>query len=307
MGKYVAMLANGGRLGAKRLVSEDSFKLFSTPHIKAEEFGPTASYGYGIAVDTLDGHKLIRHTGGMVSFASALQVDLEDGVGGFASINAMQGYRPNPVVQFGLQLMRATRAKKALPAAPPVNSATQVENAMEYAGTYKSPEGRTLEVVAENQQLFLQHGAKRVPMEVALGAPDGFTALHEDFTRFVLVFGRADSKDPKSPVVEAGWGSDWYVNSRYKGPSHFNHPAEWDAFTGHYRNESPWIGSSRVVIRKGQLMLDGVVPLEAAPNGVFYMRDEEHNPEWAQFFDAVNGKTMRMKLSGEDLWRVMAA
>lgn len=54
----------------------------------AEEFGPGASYGYGIAIDTPDGHKRLRHTGGMVSFMSALHLDLDAGLGVFASINA---------------------------------------------------------------------------------------------------------------------------------------------------------------------------------------------------------------------------
>jgi len=100
MGLYAQMIANGGKGPNGRLISEEAFKLFSTKHIKAEEFGPTAGYGYGIAVDTLDEHKILRHTGGMVSFASAIHVDIDEGVGAFASINAMQGYRPNPVAQF---------------------------------------------------------------------------------------------------------------------------------------------------------------------------------------------------------------
>ena len=90
-------------------MSEDAFKRFSTPHVLAEDFGPGAHYGYGIAVDTLDGNRLLRHTGGMVSFMSALMVDIDDGVGGFASVNAQQGYRPNPVVRYAIQLMRARR------------------------------------------------------------------------------------------------------------------------------------------------------------------------------------------------------
>ena len=114
MGAYVQMIANHGNGPKGRLMSEESFALFSKPHIKAEEFGPTASYGYGIAVDKLQDHTILRHTGGMVSFASALQVDIDEGVGAFASINAMQGYRPNPVDQYAIQLMRAQREGKPL-------------------------------------------------------------------------------------------------------------------------------------------------------------------------------------------------
>src|SRR5262249_26769039 len=203
MGLYVQFLARRGegREGAaKRLLSEESFALFSKAHIKAEELGPPASYGYGIAVDTLDGHSILRHTGGMISFASALHVDLDEGVGAVASINAMQGYRPNPVAQYAIQLMRAQRARKPLPAPPAVKSATDAENASDYAGTYQSSDGKTLVFAAEGRQLFLLHQQQRIPLE---NAEDGnFVAPHPGFWRFVLAFGRSDAKNPKSPVLE---------------------------------------------------------------------------------------------------------
>src|SRR5215813_8272736 len=168
MGLYLQFLARHGegfRGGArKRLLCEESFALFSKPHIKAGEFGPTASYGYGIAVDTLDGHAILRHTGGMISFASALHVDLDEGVGAFASINAMQGYRPNPVAQYAIQLMRAHRGNNPLPAQPILKSATDVENASDYAGTFRSSDGKTLVFVAEGRGLFLQHKDKFIPL-----------------------------------------------------------------------------------------------------------------------------------------------
>ncbi len=304
MGAYARMIASRGRGPNGRVVSEEAFALFSTPHVKAEEFGKDASYGYGIAVETRDGHKILRHTGGMVSFASSLQVDGDEGTGAFASINAMQGYRPNPVAQYALELMRARRAGRDLPAPPPLLPATHVETAADYAGTYRSPDGRTLEVVADGPALFLVREGRRVALEAALGTPDAFLA--PGLERFALVFGRQDPKDPKSPVVDAGWGGDWFAHSRYRGPTTFDHPAEWNAFTGHYRNENPWIGSLRVVLRKGQLMIDGVVPLEPAESGTFYLRDEARSPEWVRFADVVNGKAMRLKLSGEDRWRVTA-
>ena len=307
MGRYVQMIARRGRGPKGRILSEEAFALFSKRHVEAAEFGPTATYGYGIAVDSLDGHTVLRHTGGMVSFASAMQIDVDEGVGVFASINAMQGYRPNPVAQHAIRLMRAQRAGQPLPPAPPSVPPTRVGNAADYAGTYRSPAGRTLEIVADGEQLFLAHQGRRVPLEIAVGAPDRFVVLDPDFERFTLVFGRADPKDPKSAVVEAGWGEEWFAHPRYTGTTRFDHPKEWESYVGHYRNENPWIGSLRVVLRKGALMIDGVVPLEAREGGVFYLRDEEHSPEWIRFFDVVNGRAMRLKLSGEDLWRVMTA
>ena len=75
---------------------------------------------------------------------------------------------------------------------------------------------------------------------------------------------------------------------------------------GHYRNESPWVGSTRIFVFKGKLMADGV-ELEPRLDGLFILQDEEHSPEWIRFGDVVNGKSMHAKFSGEDLWRVLTA
>jgi len=304
MGLYVRFLARRGESSKQRLLSEESFALFSQPHIKAEDFGPTASYGYGIAVDKLDGHTILRHTGGMISFASALHVDLDEGVGAFASVNAMQGYRPNPVAQYAIQLMRAHRGNIPLPAQPIVKSATDVENGSDYAGTFRSSDGKTLVFAVEGRELFLQHQKRHLALE---NAGDGnFIAGAPEFSRFVLAFGRSDAKNPKSPVVEVGWGGDWYVKSDYSGPKAFDYPKEWEAFVGHYRNENNWIGSLRIVCRKGQLLADGVAILAPQSDGTFRMQSDEADTEWIEFHDIVDGRAERLKLSGEDLWRVLA-
>ena len=303
MGLYMQMIASKGQTKSGRLVSEKSFELFSSPHIKAEEFGPTASYGYGIAVDTLEGHKIVRHTGGMVSFASAMQIDIDSGVGAFASINAMQGYRPNPVAQYAIQLMRAMQENKTLPAPPEVKGARFVANAADYAGDFTSPEGRKLLFVAQADSVYLQTEVSRVPLD--LKEPD---KLLQPGSKFMFIFGRANEKDPKSAVVEVSHGNAWFTNEKYSGPKSFNTPKEWNTFIGHYRSENVWNGSFRVVHPKGQLMIDGVIPLEPATSSsnLFYLRDEPHSPEWISFHDVVNGKAMRVKLSGDDFWRVDA-
>ena len=305
MGLYIRMLANHGSRPHGRVLTSESFALLSQPYIRAKELGPTASYGYGIGVDKLDGHTILRHTGGMVSFMSSICVDLEAGVGAFASINAQQGYRPTPVVQFAVRLMRAQQGRASLPAIPEANPPTRIDNAADYAGSYSSPSGRKLELVAAGRELFLLRAGARIAIETSPD-PDRFIVRHPEFERFLLVFGRKDPQDPKSAVVEVGWGSDWYANASYQGPTQFAYPGEWESCVGHYRNENPWVGSLHVVLRKGQLLLDGVIALEAAGDA-FYLRDEEHNPEWVRFGEIVNGRCMRLKLSGEDLWRVAAS
>jgi CubicO group peptidase (beta-lactamase class C family) len=303
MGAYVTMLINRGAIPGGRIVSPGAFDDFAHPHMAAEHFGPGASYGYGIAVDRLDGHARLRHTGGMVSFASALEVDRDAGVGVFASINAMQGYRPRPVAEYALRLMRACREGSALPEVPARDASLRVAAAADYAGRYTGAGGRTLTIVAEGDGLFLIHKGTRVPLEPSLEPEDAFTALHPDYALYEILFSRA-GKDGKGPIVEAGWGEDWFVSAGYTGPREFHVPAEWSRYPGHYRNEDPWVGSARIALRRGKLWLNGVVPLEAAADGRFYLRDEPDSPEWVGFSDFVNGSAMRMRLSGADLARV---
>ncbi len=304
MGAYVRMIANHGKRAEGRLVSEDGFNQFSTPHILAEDFGPGVHYGYGIAVDKLDGNRLLRHTGGMISFMSSLMVDIDEGVGGFASVNAQQNYRPNPVVKYAIQLMRARRKGVSLPALPDADDPASVENASEFAGSYSAGE-RTLQVIAEGERLFVTHDGERVPLE-RLPEADRFVARHAALDRFAFIFVRKDAEKPDSPVVEVSWGGDWYRNSKYEGPDRFDHPKAWDAFVGHYRNETPWIGSMRIVVNKGRLMIDGAIPLEA-DGELFRLRDDPWNTEWIRFGELVNGRCMRIRFSGSDLWRVAAA
>jgi len=301
MGAYVRMIANRGRGPQRNLISPESFELFAKRHIKAEEFGPTASYGYGIAVDDLDGNALLRHTGGMVSYMSALQVDIAAGIGGFASVNAQQGYRPNAVVKYALQLMRARVESKKSPAAPAPDSEFEVTNAADYVGTFKGERGQ-LEFVRDGTKLFLVRADKRTQLQ-RLATPDQFHIDAPEFVRFPLAFGR---KNADGPVVEVSCGDAWYTTDAYDGPRQFNVPEAWRSYVGHYRSEDPWIGSLRVLILKGRLMLDGLTPLEL-DGDLFRLRDELSNTEWIRFGEVVNGKCMRLKYSGVDLWRVASA
>jgi len=303
MGAYVTMLINRGATRKGRIVTEAGFELFASPHMSAEHFGPGASYGYGIAVDQLDGHTRLRHTGGMVSFASALEVDRDTGIGVFASINAMQGFRPRPVAEYALRLMRACREGKPLLETPPSKSRWSIESASDYAGRYTSASGRALDVVAEGDRVYLVHRGVRVPLEPSPDFENAFLVHHADFASFALVFGRAGA-DGKGRVVEAGWGDEWFTTSSYDGPRSFDTPDAWRPYVGYYRTEDPWLGGHRISLRRGRLWLDGVIPLEAAPDGRFYWRDEPQSPEWVRFSDIVDTRAMRMTLSGYELRRV---
>jgi CubicO group peptidase (beta-lactamase class C family) len=311
MARYMSAILNGG----KGIASPEGFKRFSTPYILAEEFGPKVQYGYGIAVDSLDGNKVLRHTGGMVSFMSAMQLDVDAGVGAFASINAQQGYRPNPVAQYALKLMRAANESRLLPQAPEPDDPAKIKNAADYVGEYKTETGKSLTVTASGETLHATMGSNVYDMQMAF--PDAFVLLPSgaglssdeiDRPHFLLTFGRADEKDPKSVVVEAAFGSEAYYSNKYAGQRSFTIKAGYEKLTGHYRNDDPWIGSTRVVLRKGKLWLDGIGPLEESKSDpmLFHLRDEPASPEVLRFMHIVDGHARMIKISGDTLWRLEA-
>lgn len=300
MSLYMRMLLNRGRTTQGRLISEESFALFMKPAIQAPSFGEGAGYGYGIAIQPVEGRTLLRHTGGMVSFSSAMQVDLDAGFGAFASVNAsLAGYRPNAVAAYALSVLRAAAEGRQLPPAPEFDDPYKVTGAADYVGTYTSPEGRKLTLATEGDLLNLVHAGERVALE-RIG-PDTFFVSHPDFALFPLSFGRV--KGPDSEIAEVSHGGDWYAGERYTGPRTFEAPSDWRAYAGHYRNENPWEGSARVVLRKGRLWAGGA-PLVPLGDNLFRFGAEEHAPDRVRFEEIVNGKALRAVFSGTEYRRV---
>jgi hypothetical protein len=283
------MLLNQGR----PLISRESFALFTKPAIPAPGFGKDAGYGYGIAIQPVEGRTILRHTGGMVSFSSAMHVDLDSGFGAFASVNAsLAGYRPNAVAGYALAALRTV----PIPPAPEFDDPYKVPNAADYAGTYTAPDGKQLKIAAAGDRLELVHKGERLPLERI--APDNFWAPDPAFALFPLSFEREGDK-----VVEVSHGGDWYAGERYKGPRTFETPPEYRAYAGHYRNEDPWMGSARVILRKGRLWLGGA-PLLPLGGGLFRIGEEDHEPDRMRFEEVFNGRALRAYISGTEFRRV---
>jgi CubicO group peptidase (beta-lactamase class C family) len=294
MAKYIRMLINRGALPKGRLISEESFALFTKPAINSPYRGEPASYGYGLWVSDIEGHTRLRHTGGMVAFSSSIDVDLTGAIGAFASVNAnLRGYRPVAVTKYAIDLFNASLAGKAFPDPPaPPPAPDEVKNAADYAGTYTSPDGKKLELAAEGQKLILVHGGRRISLERAGAAGDRFIVKHPDFETFLLGFVRENRE-----VTQAVHGADWYMGAKYAGAKTFETKKEWQAFVGHYNNDSAWYGDTRIVLRKGQLFIDGVQPLIPRGDGKFGIGDPEA-PDWISFESIVDGRAMRLNYSG---------
>jgi len=308
MGNYLQMLLNNGAGAKGRVLSEKSFELFTKPVFKSPFRGEEASYAYGLWVSEINGHKLLRHTGGMVAFSSVMYADTTDGLAVFASVNAARlpgGYRPIPVARYALALLSAASGGQELPASPPpLPLPTLVKNAADYAGTFTlqsssapsaSPDAQKLVLVNEGDQLILQHAGSRIALEPA--GRDNFLVKHPDFELFTLRFGRE-----KEVVTEAFNGSNWWTNERYSGPKKFEYPKRWDAFTGHFHSDSPWYGSVRIVIRKGQMLIGGDQALVEVSPGVFRF-DDDNGVDRVTFDTMLDSQAIHANVAGVDFYR----
>lgn len=299
MSNYLQMLLSRGVGPKGRLLSEESFNLFIKPVIRSPFRGEEASYSYGLFVSDVDGHTLLRHTGGMVAFSSSMYADITSGFAAFASVNARLagGYRPVAVTRYALELLSAAARGKELPEAPPpIPTPDTIKNAADYAGTFTAPGGKKLMLEARGQKLLLLHNGENIVLEQS--GTDRFIVKHPEFELFTLSFGR-----DRTNVVEALHGSDWWINDRYSGVKSFEYPKEWDTYLGHYRSDSPWYGSTRVVVRKGRLLLDGEDPILQVRPAVFRPPGELGGAERISFDTIVDGKAMRMNYSGIDYYR----
>jgi D-alanyl-D-alanine carboxypeptidase len=313
MNLYMQMILNRGEIRGRRVISEESFKLFSTRHIAAPAFGPTAGYGYGIAVDTLDGHVRLRHTGGMVSFMSAMHLDLDSQLGAFASINAQLGYRPNPVVQFALQLLRADKEHSKAPAVPEFDPALKVADAQSYGGAYAAGDGRRIEIKDQSDRLFLISAGQTIPLQQS---DDGtFIAEHAGFDLFPIVFERATAaaapagaaapSDASKPAITAlSCGANWFARAGYKGEVPIQPSPLLAKYVGKYYSENPWNGVIRVVQRQGQLWLSGTDPLTPIGNDLFRIGEEASSLDVAEFTEEVNEAFNLLWFNGVQFQRI---
>jgi hypothetical protein len=289
---------NRGRGPGQRLISEESFGLMTKPVIALPDTEePEGFYGYGLNITEVDGNMIIAHSGGMVGYQASIRADLDNGLGIVVLTNGPGD--PGQVARYGLRLLRAAHHGQALPALPAVPQLALVENAADYAGSYRSAD-RIFLLVAQGDRLVLDEGGEGTTLEKR--GEDRFYVPHPDFSRFLLRFGRDEGE-----VVEVFHGSDWCRNHRYAGPTEFNPPAEWRAYPGHYRAHNPWHTNFRVVLRKGMLVL--VEPwgdeqvLVSLGNGVFRVGEENRSPERIRFDTLLNGRAIRANLSGCDYYR----
>ncbi len=287
---YLRMLLNRGQGPRGRLLSEESFRRLTRPVIAPDDGAHGEFYAYGLTVGQREGHMCIGHSGGMVGYYSAMLGDVDAGLGVVVLVNG-----PGEPMQLAESLLLLLRTSR-LPAPP---DPTRVENAAAYTGTYRGS-GKSFTLMAESERLVMRYKDEHVTLEPR--DADCFYAPHPDFALFLLRFEREGEQ-----VIGATHGPDWLPNQRYAGPTTFDFPPAWSAYTGHFRSHNPWYPNFRVVLRKGALWL--VEPggdehlLAPLGDGLFRVGVDERLPEQLRFDTVVDGQALRANLSLCDYFR----
>lgn len=312
---YVRTLLNGGSGPDGAILAPGQLETMLHPHDPTGAGVAEPTYGYALHLADKDGGgnavDRFGHSGGMVGYVSDMIADRTHGLGAVALCN---GYgAPDELADFAIRAIAAVRAGEPLPDLPPTDpDPVRIEGAAAYAGTYRDPAGsRRVTFVAEGDGLVLETEvageAVRVPLQHGSLRRRGDLLLadHPAFDRVPFEFARAPASGPApdadgtapdasdTPVVEVFHGGDWFIGEAYDGPTAFDDPAEWDAFTGHFTSHNPWPHGFRIVRRKGalwQLHGMGGPATELVPEeGGVRIGREQPNPDWLAFDAIVDG------------------
>jgi D-alanyl-D-alanine carboxypeptidase len=284
MAAYARLILNRGVAPGGRVLSEKAFGMLTKPALN--------QYAYGLIVRQVDGDTIVSHGGGIAGFTTLFEVHMNDGFGVIAMGN---GGLDGPVVQWAVNAVKAAIRNQPLPDAPARQDPTEVSNAADYAGVFSSA-GKTLEFAAEANRLVLKRDGAAISL--LRGQRDSFRVGSGELAEFPFVFRRTSDK-----VVEVSHGPEWYTDGAYSGPKQFETPSEYSAYVGRYVNHNPEEGAVSVYVLKGNLMMEGNTLVAVGP-ATFRPASPDFNPERVSFDTIVDGKALRMFISGTPMYRM---
>ncbi|MBS0418295.1 MAG: beta-lactamase family protein [Proteobacteria bacterium] len=299
---YLRFILNRGS-GPKGLVlPEKAFATLTRPVLE--------DYAYGLFVRQENGDTVISHSGGIAGFSSWVEAHMGDG---FGLVFLSNGGIDTPLREWIEKSLVAAYRGQALPAPPAPTQHAKRARPRVYAGTYQlvGSDGAlqsdaVVKFVESGDGLAVAGDHGSLPLQWM--ATDTFRTSSADSDGFAYYFSRSGGKD--SEVVEVSHGSRWYVRKDLPHEARSAMPAEYAAYVGHYQNDGPEGPVMRVFVRDGRLMmLRGLgewaeaEPLEPLGAGVFRAGNPDYSPERARFDPIVDGRALRLVLTGVPLYR----
>lgn len=309
MARYMRFYLNGGVApDGRRLLSQRAFEELTRaarftngkPAGSAEVTlaeAPTfyRQYGFGLSVFDENGDHLIGHTGGISGYTACMQMNLTRGFGVIAFANLVEApLHPCAIVLYAMRALRAASAGDPTPLPIPQPDRARVAHAAAYDGAYRTPSGATIAVTNDGDRVFMSQGGARIALYPR--GHDAFWADDARYATFLLVFAR----NAAGLVDQFNYGSQWYVNARYRGPLTVSVPERWKELAGRYENTfdgMPFI--TRVVIVKNRLTLDGTDALQPRADGTFSV-----GPSTVRFAAFAGNRAQQMTIDALPLYRV---
>ncbi len=154
------LVAWTSKLASGAVVSQGSYREMTSP-VKLTS-GRPMNYGFGLSADTMRGHRVVQHGGGINGFISSLVHLPDDSL----IVTVLTNTTPSPSDGVAMALVRAVLGLPApTPAGPPKDVALGAEERARYIGTYAMtrPDGTKLDVrvFEENGQLMVQPEGQR--------------------------------------------------------------------------------------------------------------------------------------------------
>ncbi len=293
MAKWMGFIAACATGKPQPLLKPASAKRFTNGVVTAPDFGPGASYAMGLATIPVDERPALHHTGGMITFSSAMTIDKASGGGAFASVNisGVGGYRPRKVTAYAVQLLRAMEAGAALPE-PPAIVPTVAGDAALTAGRWVGP---GLDMTIREASGGLTVTSAGVTGRLRAAGKGKLVTDHPVLSRYILEFegeGRAE---------RLWWGG--LLLGRDAAPAQPKANAKLAGLTGRYLSNDPWVGSLDVIARGDKLLIEGLGEIEKTGEGWWRAANGEMPQERFWFDSFVNGMAQRFSFSGEPLIR----
>ena len=251
------------------------------------------SYGNGLMHVGEAGRAYLHHTGGMLSFSSSFHVDVESGVGAFASstLNAFPEYRPRLLTRFAVDALTNALSSRALPKPPPLQ--VSLANPESYVCRYSGPAG-AFEVREGTPLLILADGLS-ASLEPA--SDEIFRTTHPRFRNYSLKFERSGGR-----MTLANWGPNIYAHDGAAAAFGKSDPT-LAKLAGRYVNDNPWFGPAPVVERGGKLWIGTEIPMTRAADNLWRVGKESWSPERASFADFIDGRPQTLIWSGVNYTR----
>ncbi len=160
LSRFVMALLNDGRVDGKQVLPAAVVKRITTGYVDYPG-REAAKYGYGVAIGTFRGARIIEHGGSRSGYGSLIRLLPEHKVGVIVLANR-NGASLSRTATAALESVVTLPPARTEPALKPVpTTAAEIE---EYAGAYSQTATPTVELVVKDGQLYVKTGASLLPV-----------------------------------------------------------------------------------------------------------------------------------------------